>query len=517
MRCQATSSLGGWPADLTPPNGVLVLTGYGLDVRVWRGRLRVADGIGRDRREAIVHRATGRLRRLVVLGHTGSVSLDAVRWLADVGAGYLQIDADGRVLASFGLQGTDRPGLRRAQARAIDTPLGVDIARRLIAEKIAGQAQTLAAVPSAGVTETSLATIRDAVSRLHVAASRDDVRIAEAQAAAVYWSGLSEVSIRFTRRDAERVPPHWTTLGTRSSPLTGNPRLAANPINAILNYVYAILEGEASIAARVVGLDPGLGVLHADQPNRDSLAADLMEPIRPVVDRAVFDLVARRPFSADDFHETAQGVCRLTPRLARELAESSGDWTRPVGRVAEDVARLLAADTHGERVATPLTGRRRSAGRQSGRARRSRRATLVVGRRCSVCGGPAANGRATCSAGCAEELRTVNEPAFVDAGIEATRALRATGWRPAMTDGGRERVAQAASDRVRSARDWQRTHSWPTDLSTYSREIAPRLAAVPAAEIVAATGLSMSYCRQLQSGEVTPHPMWWAALTALVR
>ena len=71
MRPQAIDSLAAWPADLVPPRGILVLTGYGLDVRVWRGRLRVADGIGRDRREALVHRATGRLRRLVVLGHTG--------------------------------------------------------------------------------------------------------------------------------------------------------------------------------------------------------------------------------------------------------------------------------------------------------------------------------------------------------------------------------------------------------------------------------------------------------------
>src|SRR5688572_11269436 len=105
MRTQAIDSLAAWPADLTPPNGVLVLTGYGLAIRVWRGRLRVADGIGRDRREGLVHRATGRLRRLVVLGHTGSVSLGAIRWLADVGAGYVQVDADGRVLAAFGPQG----------------------------------------------------------------------------------------------------------------------------------------------------------------------------------------------------------------------------------------------------------------------------------------------------------------------------------------------------------------------------------------------------------------------------
>ena len=66
-----------------------------VDIRVWRGRLRVRDGIGHNRREALVHRATGHLRRLVVLGHTGSISLEAICWLADVGASYLQLDADG--------------------------------------------------------------------------------------------------------------------------------------------------------------------------------------------------------------------------------------------------------------------------------------------------------------------------------------------------------------------------------------------------------------------------------------
>jgi hypothetical protein len=50
-----------------------------------------------------------------------------------------------------------------------------------------------------------------------------------------------------------------------TSPLTGGPPLAANPPNAVLNYLYALLEGEATLATRMVGLDPGLGVLHADQ------------------------------------------------------------------------------------------------------------------------------------------------------------------------------------------------------------------------------------------------------------
>ena len=76
------------PARLAPTqSGVLVLDGYGVRIRVERGRLAVADGIGRHRREGQFPRAGSGLRRLVVLGHTGFVTFDALRWLADTGVG----------------------------------------------------------------------------------------------------------------------------------------------------------------------------------------------------------------------------------------------------------------------------------------------------------------------------------------------------------------------------------------------------------------------------------------------
>jgi CRISPR-associated protein Cas1 len=94
--------------------------------------------------------------------------------------------------------------------------------------------------------------------------------------------------------------------------LTGNPRAAADPINAILNYLYAILEAESRIALIAVGLDPGLGILHTDQRSRDSLALDLMKSARPAVDQYVLNLLAHRPVSL-------QGRC-LPDRLAELLA-----------------------------------------------------------------------------------------------------------------------------------------------------------------------------------------------------
>jgi CRISPR-associated endonuclease Cas1 len=512
MRAQAIDSLAAWPADLTAPGGVLVLTGYGLDVRVWRGRLRVADGIGRDRREAIVHRATGRLRRLVILGQTGSISLDAIRWLADVGAGFLQIDADGRVLAAFGPQGTDRPGLRRAQARALDTSLGVDLARRLIGEKIAAQSETLAAVGSADVTDRTLATIREAVTRLHVAATRDDVRMAEAMAAAAYWSALSSVSVRFAGRDEASIPAHWRTFGGRASPLTGYARLAANPANAIFNYLYAILEAEATLAARVVGLDPGLGVLHADQLNRDSLSTDLMEPVRPVVDRYVFDLLARRRFAAADFFETRQGVCRVTPPLTRELAEAALDWGRVIGRVAEDLAGRLEASGNSRPMPTPVSGRNRSAGRGVAGRSGTSEVAVRVGRRCSWCSAAVSEKRRTCSPACAQGARDAQDKTpFYAAGPARLRELRAAGVEPVGPEA-LARMGLRQSERQVQENAWNAAHPERGDPKTFRRDVLPAIQGVPLRELARRTGLSVAYCARIRRGDEVPHERWWARL-----
>lgn len=512
MRTQATESLAAWPADLRPYRGVLVLSGYGLDIRVWRGRLRVADGIGRDRRQGLVHRATGGLRRLVVLGHTGSVSLDAVRWLSDIGAGYIQLDADGRVLAALGPQGSDRPGLRRAQARALDTHLGDGIARRLVAEKIAAQAETLAAVDRvAPVDDIAIDSLRSAAAALHVAVGRNEIRVAEARAAASYWSAWSAVPVVFARRDAGDLPAHWRTFGARSSPLTGAPRLAANPSNALLNYLYALLEGEAAIAARIVGLDPGLGVFHADQPSRDSLAADLMEPVRPLVDRFVLGLLADRHFAAADFHETRQGVCRVTPALAADLAATAPVWASAVGRVAEDVADLLT-DSNAPRSTTPITGRRRAASRPGGA--RIRPAVPRTPRQdgCTNCGEATQPGRRTCSVACASMARAENEAAFVAAGVRSLEALRQAGFQTAVPPAARRRIGTRASETLAAAREWQRSNTWPADLSAFERDILPGLAEVPLAALVEATGLSVGYCRRVKAGLAAPHPMWWETM-----
>ena len=51
-----------------------------------------------ERREGLLSRATAKLKRVVVLGHTGLITLEALRWIHDVGAAFVHIDADGTVI-----------------------------------------------------------------------------------------------------------------------------------------------------------------------------------------------------------------------------------------------------------------------------------------------------------------------------------------------------------------------------------------------------------------------------------
>ena len=256
---------------------VCVAAGYGIRIRVERGRLEVSDGIGRDRRERRYSRATHRLSRLVVLDHTGYITLEATRWLADLSIPYLHLDSDGRLLACSAT-GTADARLRRAQALAGGSGAGLEIARSLLALKLAGQRALLPRLQAAAWLVDSF---DHATELLESAASVNELVMAERDAALAYWQAWATVETQFRPSDRSRVPEQWLTFVQRGSPLTSSSRLAVNPVNAILNYLYALLEAETTIACHAVGLDPTLGIVHADNRGRDSLALDLMEAVRP--------------------------------------------------------------------------------------------------------------------------------------------------------------------------------------------------------------------------------------------
>ena len=63
-------------------------------------------------------------------------------------------------------------------------------------------------------------------------------------------------------------------------------------INALLNYGYTILRAATARAVVGSGLFPGIGLYHHNRSNSFPLVDDLIEPYRPFVDEAVYQLLS---------------------------------------------------------------------------------------------------------------------------------------------------------------------------------------------------------------------------------
>jgi CRISPR-associated endonuclease Cas1 len=509
---------------MTPPNaemllrnGVLSLSGYGLSLSVERGHLTVTDGAGRTRRTGRFSRVSPTLRRIVVTGSSGLVTLDAMAWLRDTGVSFTQLDHDGRVLSLNAVGAVNDVRVRRGQALAALSPQGVPIVRSLLSAKLTGQSDVLRQLGGQGQAVLALS---DAIARLDEARTVVDIRFIEARAAARYWESWQGVSIRFPTREQAKIPAHWLAFDTRRSQLSASPRKASGPINAMLNYLYGVLEAEASAAAVRVGCDSSMGILHTDKPVRESFACDLMEPIRPSVDAYVLRLLEERTFLATDFFEDTRGHCRLMPPLTTALCETAPEWARQLGPIAERIAgqfaRLpLSAPLLPAEGGPPSAVRHRTPLTQQNRKRpASTRTTTSLGlsARCKECGSTLQNPNRVCCDTCLP----VSAKRASEKGVVVQRQLRAIGEDRRMSPEVRSTHAEHAREHHRLNSAWEAKQQSIPSPSVYRDDIAPFLKGFSAKAIADATGLSNSSAKTILSGRMTPHPRHWPAFRALI-
>jgi CRISPR-associated endonuclease Cas1 len=495
----------------TSAAGVCVADGMGLRLSVERGALVVTDGIGDHCRTRRFDKATHRLSRLVVMGTTGTFSIDALHWCSRLGIGVIVLAHDGTVQLASTPRLTDDARLRRTQALAPFEPYGLDVARWLMSCKIMGQGKL---VLRRFGDATTAETIGDLALATEGVETIDELRQLEASAAALCfgaWSGRVECAPTFVTRDLRRIPPHWSRYEGRRSVLASaaSNRKAERPVNAMLNYLYSLVEAEAILACQAVGLDPGLGIVHADAKGRQSLALDIMEPVRPEVDAFVLDMVERRTFRKAEFAENADGHVRLLAPLTHELAETMPRWAKALGPIAEHVAHVFGKAMAGTySAATPLTSRRHRDAQAVVKARKveaTRRA--AAGR---VLQRAAAQPAALALWTCPDCGGAVTNPRHVrcDTCIAAD---------PAQAPEIRGRRGAAIAARKRALSEWDKANPDAVyDPELFRREILPRLAGVKLSEIVEATGLSKSYASQVRAGKFTPHVSMWRAFGELV-
>ena len=144
----------------------------------------------------------------------------------------------------------------------------------------------------------------------------------EANAAAAYFRAWRGIPIRCRGTGRRPIPEAWQEIGQRMSlkQLAGNHN-AMHPVNAMLNYAYAVLQSQLQIQAISEKYDPTIGIIHEGRNGSSAFIFDIMEPHRPLVDRKILDFTKGHVFDPADFVIRSDGVCRLNPEMARCLVQ----------------------------------------------------------------------------------------------------------------------------------------------------------------------------------------------------
>lgn len=141
---------------------------------------------------------------------------------------------------------------------AIRRPLRKQLWKQIVQAKIRAQAAIL---PPGSAARTRLREIARGV-------RSGDPANAEAEAARAYWVAYrDQLEDSAFRRDRDGAPP-----------------------NNLLNYGYAVVRAAVARAIVAAGFVPALGLHHRHRANAFALADDLVEPLRPLVDRRVLGL-----------------------------------------------------------------------------------------------------------------------------------------------------------------------------------------------------------------------------------
>jgi CRISPR-associated protein Cas1 len=137
-------------------------------------------------------------------------------------------------------------------------------------------------------------------------------------------------------------------------------RPPTDPVNALLSFCYTLLTHDCRSALETTGLDPASGFLHQLRSGRPSLALDLAEEFRPMIDRFVLSLINKRQLSLKDFEEWPNGSFTLKEDPRRTLLAAWQDrkqdtlmhpWFEesvPVGLLPWLQAQILARFLRGD-------------------------------------------------------------------------------------------------------------------------------------------------------------------------
>jgi CRISPR-associated endonuclease Cas1 len=310
----------------------LILCGHGVSLRVEQGTLVIRDGFTHYPQEQAAHRFFPGSRdiptRILLLDGSGTLSFDVLSWLGEQGVALARVKWTGEVAAVASGTGfaKDPEKLRWQHETRADEAKRIEFSSDLIRRKLLRAIETLRdSLPESRARTVAMDKLRVTCERLSRErfAAINDIRILEGECAARYFDAWQGLQMEWTGTARSPVPDEWRGFTSRSSLANGTKpqnRCASHPLNAMLNYAYAVTLAQLQLEAIAGGYDPTIGIMHQARRGKPSFALDMIEPQRPAVDEALLQFIRARSFKRADFVIRPDGACRLSPQLARAVA-----------------------------------------------------------------------------------------------------------------------------------------------------------------------------------------------------
>lgn len=142
----------------------------------------------------------------------------------------------------------------------------------------------------------TLEILSDGIKKIYLADNQETIRGIEGYCAQTYFSIFDKLitnsKVNFTFEARSKRPP-------------------LDPVNAVLSFVYTLLTAEFASALETVGLDSYIGYFHTLRSGRISLACDLVEESRCIVERFVLTLLNLQILTEKDFEKQISGAVFL--------------------------------------------------------------------------------------------------------------------------------------------------------------------------------------------------------------
>jgi len=293
----------------------LLLNGHGIDMRVNGAKLHVKDGRSsttEEPEEYVFSPKRMDIDSVIIYGRKGNLTLDAIRWLIKHNVQISILNWDGKLLTTMLPPESTNVKTKFAQYHAFeDEKARVKISKKFIEAKFDKSLVVLDYLKQRYPTIDYDFT--EDFEKLKKAKTIKEIMGVEGGVAYKYWNEFSKA-----------IPEKYDYESRIDS--SRRPKGAGDMVNTMLNYGYALLEAEALRAINAVGLDPHVGFLHEMNTSKNSLAYDLQEPFRFLVDLAVLSLIERDCMEKKDFIRTESYSLRLRPTGAKKLTEEINLW-----------------------------------------------------------------------------------------------------------------------------------------------------------------------------------------------